>query len=194
MTDLSLAPDLLTVRDRPRSAAALHTLVAIACLFSFLPTLSFAAPTNSARHWAFRAPLRPPLPDVSNTSWSRNPIDRFVLERLEHEGLSPSPEVGRPTLLRRLSLDLIGLPPTLDELDAFASDNHSDAFEAQVARLLASPHYGERWGRHWLDIARYADSDGYEKDEMRTVWFYRDWVVAALNRDLAYDRFIIEQI
>lgn len=194
MTDLSLAPDLLTVRDRPRSAAALRTLVAIACLFSFLPTLSFAAPTNSARHWAFRAPLRPPLPDVSNTSWSRNPIDRFVLERLEHEGLSPSPEVGRPTLLRRLSLDLIGLPPTLDELDAFASDNHSDAFEAQVARLLASPHYGERWGRHWLDIARYADSDGYEKDEMRTVWFYRDWVVAALNRDLAYDRFIIEQI
>ena len=124
----------------------------------------------------------------------RNDIDRFVLARLDKEGLAPSPEADRTTLIRRLSLDLIGLPPTPEEVDAFLNDIAPDAYEKVVDRLLASPHYGERWGRHWLDAARYADSDGYEKDKPRFVWFYRDWVVNALNRDLPYDRFIVEQL
>ncbi|MFN3323831.1 MAG: PSD1 and planctomycete cytochrome C domain-containing protein [Bryobacteraceae bacterium] len=146
------------------------------------------------KHWAFIPPLRPALPDVKNAAWVRNPIDRFILARLEKEGLAPSPEADRVTLLRRLSLDLTGLPPTIEEVDAFLKDKSPKAYEKQVERLLASPHYGERWGRHWLDAARYADSDGYEKDKPRFVWFYRDWVVNAINRDLPYDRFIIEQI
>ncbi len=108
--------------------------------------------------------------------------------------MSPSPEADRVTLLRRLSLDLTGLPPTFDEVDAFEADDSQDAYHKQVEKLLASPHYGERWGRHWLDAARYADSDGFEKDKSRRVWFYRDWVIKALNEDLPYDRFIIEQL
>src|SRR5262249_13505728 len=106
----------------------------------------------------------------------------------------PSPEADRTTLLRRVSLDLIGLPPTIAEVDAYLADRSANAYEKQVDRLLASPHYGERWGRLWLDAARYADSNGYEKDAVRQVWFYRDWVVRALNRDLPYNQFIIEQI
>jgi len=117
-----------------------------------------------------------------------------VLARLEREGLDPAPEADRVTLLRRLSLDLIGLPPTIAEVDAFLADSRDDAYERQVDRLLASPHYGERWARHWLDGARYADSDGYEKDKSRRVWFYRDWVIRAFNRDLPYDRFLVEQL
>ncbi|MDZ4782885.1 MAG: PSD1 and planctomycete cytochrome C domain-containing protein [Planctomycetia bacterium] len=144
-------------------------------------------------HWAFHAPVRPELPVVSNTNWSRNDIDRFVLAKLEQESLAPSPEADKITLLRRLSLDLIGLPPTIAEIDAFLADTSDDAYQKQVDRLLASPHYGERWGRHWLDAARYADSDGFEKDKSRNVWMYRDWVVGAFNRDLPYDQFIIEQ-
>ncbi|MEZ5401235.1 MAG: PSD1 and planctomycete cytochrome C domain-containing protein [Bryobacteraceae bacterium] len=143
-------------------------------------------------HWAYRAPERAPLPRAS--SWTRNAIDRFVAARLEKEGLRPSPEAGKATLLRRLSLDLTGLPPTPAEVDAFLADPKPGAYERQVERLLASPHYGERWGRHWLDAARYADSDGFEKDKQRWVWFYRDWVVGAFNRDLPYDQFVIEQI
>ena len=145
-------------------------------------------------HWAYIAPARPKLPAVKNESWVRNPIDRFVLARLEAEGLKPSPEADRATLLRRMSLDLVGLPPSLAELDQTLADPKSDALPQAANRLLASPHYGERWGRHWLDAARYADSDGYEKDKPREVWFYRDWVINALNRDLPYDQFIIEQI
>jgi hypothetical protein len=146
------------------------------------------------KHWAFVKPERPPLPEVKNGSWVRTPIDRFVLARLEKEGQTPQPEADRVTLLRRLSLDLIGLPPTIAEVDAFLSDKSPNAYEKQVERLLASPHYGERWGRHWLDAARYADSDGFEKDKQRSVWFYRDWVINSLNADMPYDRFIIEQI
>jgi hypothetical protein len=146
------------------------------------------------RHWAFTPPVRPPLPPVRNTSWPRNSIDAFVLARLEKEGLKPSPEADRVTLLRRLSLDLIGLPPTIAEVDAFLADHSTKALEKQVERLLESPHYGERWGRFWLDAARYADSDGFEKDKPRFVWAYRDWVINALNRDLPYDRFVIEQL
>ncbi len=147
-----------------------------------------------SRHWAFVAPVRPPLPKVNRDDWPANPIDRFILKRLETEGLPPSPAADRVTLLRRLSLDLIGLPPSIEEADAFLADESPDAYRKQVERLLGSPHYGERWGRHWLDAARYADSDGFEKDKSRRVWFYRDWVIQALNRDLPYDRFIIEQL
>ncbi len=146
------------------------------------------------RHWAFAAPLRPSLPEIRREQWPTGPPDHFILARLEAEGLSPSPWADRTTLLRRLSLDLIGLPPTLEEVDAFLADETPTAYEKQVERLLASPHYGERWGRHWLDSARYADSDGFEKDKSRRVWFYRDWVINALNRDLPYDRFIVEQL
>jgi hypothetical protein len=153
-----------------------------------------AAEKKRENHWAFKAPQRPPLPAVKKTAWVRTPIDQFILDRLERERLDPSLEADRAILLRRLSLDLIGLPPTVEELDAFINDARPDAYSRQVERLLASPHYGERWARHWLDAARYADSDGYEKDKPRSVFFYRDWVVNAMNRDLPYDRFIIEQL
>ena len=146
------------------------------------------------KHWAFVAPVRPAVPGVKNKAWTRNPIDNFILAKLEKENLAPSPEADKITLLRRLSLDLIGLPPTPEEVDAFLKDTSPKAYEKQVERLLASPHYGERWGRHWLDAARYADSDGFEKDKPRNVWFYRDWVINALNQDMPYDQFIIEQI
>jgi len=149
---------------------------------------------DSRDHWAFKAPTRPKLPSVKHPGWIRTPIDNFVLARLEKEGLKPSPEADRVTLLRRLSLDLIGLPPTIGEVDAFLADKSPDAYEKQVERLLKSPHYGERWGRHWLDAARYADSDGFEKDKPRFIWNYRDWVINAFNRNLPYDQFIIEQL
>ncbi len=145
-------------------------------------------------HWAFVPPQKAPLPNVKQADWVKNPIDRFVLARLEAEKLKPSAQADRVTLCRRLYLDLVGLPPTPSEVDAFLADAAPDAYDRLVKELLDSPHYGERWGRVWLDAARYADSDGYEKDKPRFVYFYRDWVVAALNRDLPYDRFITEQI
>lgn len=145
-------------------------------------------------HWAFLPPKRPATPAVQLASWPRNPVDRFILARLEKEGLKPSPEADRITLMRRLYLDLTGLPPAPEDVDAFLADKRPDAYERLVDQLLASPHYGERWGRHWLDAARYADSDGFEKDKQRFVWFYRDWVINALNRDMPYDQFIVEQI
>ncbi len=145
-------------------------------------------------HWGLVAPQRSPVPTPRHPSWSRYEIDRFVLARIEAESLAPSPEADRLTLLRRLTLDLTGLPPTVAEVEAFTLDNRPEAYDEAMERLLASPHYGERWGRLWLDGARYADSDGYEKDKPRFVWAYRDWVVGALNRDLPYDQFIIEQI
>ena len=153
-----------------------------------------ASAVETRGHWAYTAPKRPSLPSVRSESWPANDVDYFILARLEQEDLSPSPEAERVTLLRRLSLDLIGLPPSIEEVDTYLSDQSPDAYEKQVERLLASPHYGERWGRHWLDAARYADSDGFEKDKPRRVWFYRDWVINALNRDLPYDDFIIQQV
>ncbi|WP_169972709.1 PSD1 and planctomycete cytochrome C domain-containing protein [Tautonia rosea] len=154
------------------------------------------APTRgpSSDHWAFQAPELPELPTVSDPSWPRNPIDHFILARLDAEGLAPAPEADRTTLIRRLSLDLIGLPPTPEEVDAFVNDPRADAYEHLVDRLLASPHYGERWGRRWLDLARYADSNGYEKDRQRSIWPFRDWVIRALNNDLPFDQFTIEQV
>ncbi|MDR3622424.1 MAG: PSD1 and planctomycete cytochrome C domain-containing protein [Paludisphaera borealis] len=145
-------------------------------------------------HWAFVPPVASDAPTVSRSDWTRNPIDAWILKQLDKEGLAPSPEAEKVVLIRRLSLDLIGLPPTIAEVDAFLADDRGDAYERLVDRLLDSPHYGERWGRIWLDAARYADSDGYEKDKLRKVHFYRDWVVQAINRDLPYDRFIVEQL
>ena len=151
-------------------------------------------PKLASEHWAFKAPVRPPVPELSNSDWVRDTIDNFVLARLQSEQLQPSPETDRVTLIRRLCLDLTGLPPTVEEVDAFLADKSDDAYEHLIDRLLASPHYGERWGRLWLDAARYADSNGYEKDMPREVWFYRDWVIDAINRDLPYDQFVIQQI
>lgn len=147
-----------------------------------------------ADHWSLQPPKKAAPPGVKDSAWPRNAIDRFILARLEAAGLKPSPEADKSTLLRRVSLDLTGLPPTPAELRDFLADTRPDAYERAVDRLLASPHYGERWGRHWLDIARYADSDGYTIDAPRNMWLYRDWVIQALNRDLPFDQFVIEQI
>jgi len=145
-------------------------------------------------HWAFRPLQKPEPPEVSNPDWPRNEIDRFILERLDAEGLSPAPEADRATLIRRLSLDLTGLPPTPEEVDAFRSDDSPDAYENLVDRLLDSPRYGEHQARYWLDAARYGDTHGLHLDNYREMWPYRDWVVDAFNRNLGYDRFIIEQL
>lgn len=146
-------------------------------------------------HWAFQAPVKPAVPVVAaDAGVVRNDIDRFILAKLPTVGLKQSAEADKTTLLRRLSLDVIGLPPTIAEVDSFLADNSPDAYDKQVDRLLASQHYGERWGRHWLDAARYADSDGFEKDKSRQVYFFRDYVINALNKDLPYNQFIIEQL
>ena len=147
-----------------------------------------------AKHWAYVPPVRPPLPEVRNRAWCRNPIDNFVLARLEKEGLQPSFEADKETLIRRVSLDLIGLPPTLEDVDAFLADKSPNAYEKLVDRLLSSPHYGERWARPWLDLSRYGDSNGYEKDNLRTAWEFRDWVINTLNQDMSFKEFTIEQI
>jgi hypothetical protein len=145
-------------------------------------------------HWAFAKPVTPNVAAVKKSEWVRNPIDAFVLAKLEKEGLAPSPPADKVELIRRVTLDLIGLPPTLAEVDAFLADQSSDAYEKVVERLLASPHYGERWARVWLDAARFADTNGYEKDRPRNVWPYRDWVINAFNRDEPFNQFTIEQI
>jgi hypothetical protein len=146
-------------------------------------------------HWAFKTPVRPPVPEVRIHGVTlRNPIDSFIVARLEKERLSPSREADKTALLRRVSLDLTGLPPTIAELDAFLADGSPEAYEKAVDRLLASPHYGETWGRHWLDAARYADTNGFEKDAPRSIWPYRDWVIDAFNRDLPFDQFTVEQL
>jgi hypothetical protein len=154
--------------------------------------LSSAGP--SRKHWAYIKPVRPALPSVKDSAWPRNPIDRFILARLEKEGLHPSPEASKSTLLRRVYLDLIGLPPSPQELQAFLSDKSPDAYENVVNHLLASDHFGERWARPWLDLARYADSNGYEKDSERTAWEYRDWVIRVLNANMSFREFTVEQI
>lgn len=147
------------------------------------------------RHWAFVPPKRPDLPKVRENAWVRNPIDAFVLAELEANGLSHAPEADRPTWLRRVTYDLTGLPPTPEELDAFLADRSSASFDRVIDRLLASAHYGERWAQHWLDLARYADTDGFEFDQARPdAWRYRDWVVKALNEDMPYDEFVRRQL
>jgi len=145
-------------------------------------------------HWAFTAPEKPTPPAVRNETWPRSPLDRFVLTRLEREGVSPAPEAARTHWLRRVSFDLTGLPPSLAEVDAFLADPLPDAYERVVDRLLASPRYGERMAADWLDLARYADTHGYQMDRPRAMWPYRDWVIDAFNRNLPYDRFLTEQL
>src|SRR5256886_8362283 len=188
--NISLVQASLRFFARPPVCAALFI-----CAWGLCPPPARAAETKESKeHWAFKSPVRPQVPEVKNKKWVRTPIDNFVLARLEKEGLKPSPEADKVTLLRRLSLDVVGLPPTIAEMDASLTGKSSEAYEKQVERLVNSPHYGERWGRHWLDAARYADSDGFEKDKPRFIWAYRDWVINAFNHDLPYDRFIIEQI
>jgi hypothetical protein len=147
-----------------------------------------------AQHWAFTPPKRPALPRVRNTHWARNDIDLFVLKRLEEAGLTPAPEADKGTLLRRVTLDLTGLPPTPGELEDFLADNSPDAYEKIVDRLLESPRFGERIAMQWLDAARYADTNGYNNDEERTMWPWRDWVIRVFNDNLPFDRFLIEQL
>ena len=146
------------------------------------------------KHWAYVKPVRPAVPQPAKAAWVRNPIDAFILARLEKEKLVPSPEAPREVLIRRLSLDLTGLLPAVREVDEFARDRSPDAYERLVDRLLSSPHFGERWARPWLDLARYADTNGYEKDRRRSIWKYRDWVIDAFNRDMPFDQFTVEQI
>ncbi len=151
-----------------------------------------AAGAKYEQHWAFAPPKKLEIPNPK--SKIQNPIDHFIREKLKSKGLSPSPAADKYTLIRRVSLDLIGLPPTPDEVEAFITDTPPNAYEKLVDRLLASPHYGERWARPWLDLARYADTNGYEKDRPRTIWPYRDWVINALNADMRFDQFTIEQL
>ncbi len=154
-----------------------------------------SAPGASSKHWSFQPIRRPQIPQVQNAGWVRNPIDAFVLATLEREKIAPSPEADRATLIRRLSLDLTGLPPSPEEVQAFRQDSRTNAYERLVVRLLASPHFGEQWARHWLDLARYADTDGYEKDFYRPhAWRWRNWVMDSINRDQPFDEFTREQI
>ncbi len=145
-------------------------------------------------HWSFLAPQRPAIPRVRRQGWAQGPVDAFLLARLEKEELQPSPAAPPATLVRRLYLDLIGLPPTPAQTAKFLADARPRAWEHLVDELLASPHFGERWGRRWLDYARYADSDGGSRDEPRMIWRYRDWVIEALNRDMPFDRFVVDQL
>jgi hypothetical protein len=153
---------------------------------------------RARRHWAFRPVRKPALPAVKDSAWIRTPVDAFILVKLEEHGLRPSPPADKRVLIRRAYFDLIGLPPTPEDVDAFVHDNSPDAYERLIDRLLASPHYGERWGRHWLDVARYADSKGYlgNESDNRNVYAYtyRDYVIRAFNDDLPYDRFLLEQL
>lgn len=160
------------------------------------PQTASDAPVQVASdHWAFQTPVRPAAPEVQNADWPSNDIDRFILAKLESEGISPSPEADKVTLIRRLHFDLIGIPPTPEEVDQFVADDSPSAYQRVVNKLLASEHFGERWGRFWLDLARYADSDGYEKDGVRPYAYrYRDWVIDALNRDMPYDQFVVQQL
>ncbi len=169
-------------------------------VLGLLPVIAAAAPGGHVggageRHWAYRTPVAGTPPVVRQPAWVRNPIDAYVLAKLEARRLAPSPEADRPTLLRRLTLDLIGLPPTPEEVAGFVADRRSDAWERQVDRLLASPHFGERWARHWMDLARYGDTDGFGPDRLRPyAWRWRDWVIRALNQDLPFDQFTVEQL
>ena len=153
-----------------------------------------ASASAQSRHWSFSLPVRPAVPDVSSPDWVRNPIDAFILQRLEREKVKPSPAADKRTLLRRAYLDVTGLPPNPEQIEAFVRDERPQAWEEAVDRLLASKHFGERWGQHWLDQARYADSDGGSRDEPRQIWRYRDWVIESLNRDQPFDEFVIEQL
>ncbi len=200
-------PDLqMPPRDKklaPEQIAALTVWIKNGAAWPPAPTRGGAmvtrargAITDADRQWWSFQPLREPkIPDAGDGGWARNPVDKFIFARLQPEGLKPSPEAGRAALIRRVTFDLTGLPPSPAEVAAFAADQSPDAYERLVDRLLASPRYGERWARHWLDLVRYAESDGYKSDEYRpNVWPYRDYVIRSLNADKPYDRFVQEQL
>ncbi len=184
--------------DKPLAAEEVDVLAEWIRRGAFWPD-DAAAPVAdaAAKHWAFQPMVLPPVPRLPNDDWSSTSLDRFVLAKMREAGLSPSQSADKRTLLRRVSFDLIGLPPTPDELKEFLADGSPNAFEKVVDRLLSSPHYGERWGRHWLDVARYADTKGYvffEEKKFAWAWTYRDYVIRSFNDDLPFDRFVIEQL
>lgn len=181
-----------------RAIAAGHMLgrlflSSLAVVGVLLSDSAWANPSATS-HWAFRPIVRPAVPTVVDAQWPRSPIDNFILARLERESLRPSPPADSATLLRRVTLDLTGLPPALNDVSEFLADSSPASFERAVQRLLDSPHFGERWARRWLDVARYADSAGHEFDAKRDIWKYRDWVIQAINRDMPYDEFLIAQL
>jgi hypothetical protein len=153
-----------------------------------------AVAVDAERHWAYVMPVQYAMPEVKDPNWCRSPIDYFVLAMLERRGLQPSAEADRATWLRRVSLDLIGLPPSVDEIEGFLADSSDEAKARVVDRLLSSPHFGERWAQPWLDLARYGDSTGIHEDELRPTWAWRDWVIGALNDDMPFDQFTVEQL
>jgi hypothetical protein len=184
-------------RTLPLAALILGiAFVAASCQLAAEDEIAEPPITSTDRdHWAYRPIVRPDLPDVNDHTWPRGPLDGFILAPLEASQIAPAREANRPALLRRLSFDLIGVPPTREELAAFEQDAAPDAYERQVDRLLAAPGYGDRWGQHWLDLARFAETDGYEHDKTRPeAWKYRDWVIASLNTDLPYDQFVTLQL
>ncbi len=189
------------MRKKPyplRNAFAFGSLLVVGCAAFGAGTTSDAKDPftpQQRKYWAFQKVVRPPVPQVSDNKWSANPIDAFILAKLQAKGLKPNPTADRVTLLRRVSFDLIGLPPATEEIDAFVNDKAPNAYEKVVDRLLSSPHYGERWARHWLDLARYAESEGFKSDETRpNAWRYRDYVIDAFNSNKPYDRFVKEQL
>jgi mono/diheme cytochrome c family protein len=193
VTGKSEAVSKMPPKGEPLSEAQIDILRRWISSGANVPADDIAKPPANA-HWAFQQPRRPELPSVRQADWPAGPIDTLILARLEQEGLTPSPAAEGPTLIRRAYLDLVGLPPSPEEVDAFVADSSPDAYERLVDRLLASPHYGERWGRHWLDLARYADSNGYTRDFGRQIWKYREWVIEAVNRGQPFDQFTIEQL
>lgn len=191
---MSTDPDERMPPDQPLSAAQVRLLSAWIDQGAEWPETAMA--NKAARkHWSFQPIQSAVPPAVHDAAWTRNAIDRFVLARLEQAGIKPSPEADRRVLIRRLSLDLTGLPPTPEAVVEFVADTRVDAYERLVDRLLSSPHFGECWALHWLDLARYADSDGYEMDHYRPhAWRWRDWVIGAINRDLPFDQFTVQQL
>ena len=187
---------LVGVTMRSASDAMQHRYAVRLTVVIWLLSIGYSAlcAEDGSEHWAFRPVIKPAVPKVEHTAWPRTPIDRFVLAQQEQLGVEPSPQAQAETVLRRVTLDLIGLPPTPEEIAEFVVDPSPEAYARVVERLLSSPHFGERWGRHWLDLARYADSAGYEFDAKREIWKYRDWVIEGLNEDKPYDEFLIEQL
>ncbi len=184
----------------PEAVAALSSWIEMGAPWPDGPAVVAKKPSADEarqRHWSFQPVQNPVIPVVKNPGWVKNPIDAFILAKLEEKNLAPAKPADRRTLIRRVSFDLIGLPPTPEEVEAFVADLSPDAYPKLVDRLLASPHYGERWGRHWLDVARYSDTKGYVFTEERTYpysYTYRDYVVRAFNEDLPYDQFILQQL
>jgi Protein of unknown function (DUF1553)/Protein of unknown function (DUF1549)/Planctomycete cytochrome C len=177
-------------RLTPRQIAILRTWIDEGAEWS-----SVGVSASGPIHWAYRPLASPPLPTVKNAGWVRNPIDTFILAALEAKGMTPAPEADRRSLIRRLSFDLIGLPPTPEEIDTFLNDTHADAYERLVDRLLASPHHGERWARHWLDVVHFAESHGHDQDVIReNAWPYRDYLIRAFNEDRPYAHFVEQQL